>query len=46
MIALHNDYPQYNWLKNKGYPTKEHVQAINQYGVTKHHRLSYAPCNK
>jgi len=46
MQDLHLNFPQYNWKKNKGYPTKEHVQAINKHGVTKHHRLSYAPCSQ
>lgn len=46
MQELHKEFPNYNWLKNKGYPTKEHVQAINIHGVTKHHRLSYAPCTQ
>ena len=46
MQKLHLEFPHYNWLKNKGYPTKEHVQAINMYGVCKHHRLSYAPCTQ
>ncbi len=46
MQKLHNDFPHYNWLRNKGYPTKEHVQAINLHGVCKHHRLSYGPCSQ
>lgn len=44
MQELHLQYPQFNWLKNKGYPTKEHMQAINKYGITPYHRLSFAPC--
>lgn len=44
MLDLHQEYPHYNWLKNKGYPTKEHLDAIRKYGVTKHHRMSYGPC--
>ena len=31
----------YNWKKNKGYPTKEHREAIRKYGVTKYHRMSF-----
>lgn len=34
-------YPQYGWRKNKGYPTKEHRQAIATFGVTEFHRLSF-----
>lgn len=36
-------YPQYGWDKNAGYGTKEHIAAIEQYGITPHHRRSYAP---
>ena len=36
-------YPQYGWDKNAGYGTKEHVAAIEQYGITPYHRRSYAP---
>ncbi|NUY39327.1 ribonuclease HII [Wolbachia endosymbiont of Litomosoides brasiliensis] len=43
MQELHNQYPKYNWYKNKGYGTKEHIDAINLYGVTGHHRKSFAP---
>ncbi len=41
MIKLHEEYPMYNWKKNKGYPTKEHRAAIKKYGPTKHHRMSF-----
>ncbi len=41
MEQLHADFPQYNWKKNKGYPTQEHRQAIIKYGKTKHHRNSF-----
>jgi len=41
MENLHNEFPQYNWKKNKGYPTKHHRMAIQEYGITSHHRLSY-----
>ncbi|QKX03078.1 ribonuclease HII [Wolbachia endosymbiont of Litomosoides sigmodontis] len=43
MQELHNQYPKYNWYKNKGYGTKEHISAINLYGVTGYHRKSFAP---
>jgi len=41
MENLHHEFPQYNWKKNKGYPTKEHRQAIIEYGITPHHRKSF-----
>tara|TARA_B100001758_G_scaffold247942_1_gene268819 strand:- start:27203 stop:27799 length:597 start_codon:yes stop_codon:yes gene_type:complete len=34
-------FPQYKWRKNKGYPTREHRQAISKYGPTRHHRESF-----
>ncbi|MDN5248376.1 MAG: ribonuclease HII [Wolbachia endosymbiont of Tyrophagus putrescentiae] len=43
MQELHNEYPEYNWYKNKGYGTKEHINAIKLYGITKHHRKNFAP---
>jgi ribonuclease HII len=41
MEKLHDEYPMYNWKKNKGYPTKEHRAAIRKYGITKYHRKSF-----
>lgn len=41
MVLLHEKYPQYGWLQNKGYPTKLHRQALVQYGITPFHRLSF-----
>lgn len=41
MTALSNEYPQYQWNVNKGYPTKAHRAAIAEYGTTKHHRLTF-----
>jgi len=41
MERLHEEYPMYNWKKNKGYPTKEHREAIRKYGITKYHRKSF-----
>ena len=38
-IAL--EYPQYDWLENKGYPTKKHRDAIKQFGTTPYHRMSF-----
>ncbi len=41
MAELHTQYPHYNFIKNQGYPTREHRNAIQQYGICPHHRLSY-----
>ena len=41
MLRLHEEYPQYGWDRNKGYPTKEHRLAIREYGLTPYHRLSF-----
>ena len=41
MTMLAKEYPEYNWDKNKGYLTKEHLEAIDKYGLTKWHRKSF-----
>ena len=41
MNLLAEEYPQYDWLSNKGYPTKKHRDAIRQYGLTSYHRKSF-----
>lgn len=41
MTKIHEEFPMYNWDKNKGYPTKAHRAAIKKYGVTKYHRTSF-----
>lgn len=41
MDGLAEEFPQYDWESNKGYPTKKHRDAIRQYGVTPYHRMSY-----
>ncbi len=41
MLQLHEQYPQYNWKKNKGYGTEEHRKAIEQFGLCIHHRKSF-----
>lgn len=41
MDALAKEYPQYDWMKNKGYPTKKHREAIRQYGITPYHRKTF-----
>ncbi len=41
MDALAEEYPQYDWKSNKGYPTKKHRAAIKEFGTTPYHRMSY-----
>ena len=41
MFSLHENHPQYDWDRNKGYPTKKHRSAIAKYGPTKEHRMSF-----
>ena len=41
MDKLAEEYPQYDWQSNKGYPTRKHREAIKQYGITPYHRKSY-----
>ena len=41
MNRLAEEFPQYDWLSNKGYPTRKHREAIRQYGITPYHRRSY-----
>ena len=41
MVRLHEQYPQYGWDRNKGYPTAEHFTAIEQYGPSPLHRRSF-----
>ena len=41
MNKIHEEFPMYNWKKNKGYPTLEHREAIRKYGTTKYHRMSF-----
>ena len=41
MNRIHEEFPMYNWKKNKGYPTVEHREAIRKYGPTKYHRMSF-----
>lgn len=41
MAKLHNQYPQYQWDKNQGYPTAKHREMIRKYGNTPHHRLTF-----
>ncbi len=46
MQKLAIQYPEYGWDRNAGYGTKEHQMAIASYGITKHHRKSFAPIKK
>lgn len=41
MTQLHEQYPQYQWDKNKGYPTRAHRRAIAEFGPTPFHRMSF-----
>ncbi len=41
MEKIHEEFPMYNWKKNKGYPTKEHRKGIAQHGATKYHRKTF-----
>ena len=41
MLALDEEFPQYDWKNNKGYPCKKHRQGLFTFGVTPHHRKSY-----
>lgn len=41
MLRLHEEYPQYGWDHNKGYPTATHYQAIEKHGITPYHRHSF-----
>lgn len=46
MDALALDYPLYGFARHKGYPTRDHLQALRDHGVTPFHRQSYAPVRK
>ncbi len=43
MNDLCTQYPMYGWSKNAGYGTAQHLAALNEHGITKHHRASFAP---
>ncbi len=43
MKEMHEKYPVYNFRKNKGYPTREHISAIHRFGITPMHRKSFRP---
>ena len=46
MHELAGQFPQYAWDKNAGYPTQQHLQAIEKYGINEHYRKSYGPVKK
>ena len=41
MYRLAEEFPQYGWARNKGYPTRQHRLAIREFGLTPHHRLTF-----
>lgn len=41
MLNAHNDFPQYHWNSNKGYPTMQHKMAIQEFGLCHHHRKTF-----
>jgi len=41
MCTIHEEFPMYNWKQNKGYPTRQHREAIRKFGITKYHRKSF-----
>ncbi|MFQ6739199.1 MAG: ribonuclease HII, partial [Alphaproteobacteria bacterium] len=43
MRTLAEQYPQYGWDKNAGYPTSQHLQAIDKYGINVHYRKTFGP---
>ena len=43
LVELDKKYPMYDLKHNKGYGTKKHLEALREYGITKYHRLSFAP---
>jgi len=43
METAHNEFPDYNWVKNKGYGTKDHILAIKEHGYTHYHRKTFNP---
>ena len=46
MYELDRQYPQYELAKHKGYPTKRHLELLEQYGLQDFYRMSYGPCKK
>ena len=44
MLEIHEEYPHYNWKKNKGYPTREHIEQVLKTGISPYHRKTF--CRK
>ncbi len=44
MYEIDKQYPEYEYRKHKGYPTKRHIELMNEYGVFDIYRMSYGPC--
>lgn len=44
MLRLHDEFPEYGWARNMGYPTAEHRRAIAAHGITAHHRMTFGDC--
>lgn len=44
MMRIAEQHPEYRWNKNKGYPTKDHREAILRHGICDHHRRTFGPC--
>lgn len=42
MEKIHHEFPQYDWLKNKGYPTLHHRKVVREIGITPYHRVTFA----
>lgn len=43
MLQLHEQYPNYGWDTNMGYPTAKHLRALQSFGITPHHRKTFGP---
>ena len=41
MVRLADEYPDYDWKHNKGYPAPKHIAAVNKFGLTPYHRKSF-----
>ncbi len=46
MNKMHDEFPDYKWNNNKGYPTRKHRDAIRKYGITKYHRKTFRLLNE
>jgi len=46
ITEMHSEYPEYGWDKNAGYGTKQHMEAIEKYGITPYHRRGFAPIRR